>query len=49
MKKLSKDAIGLIIICVVAVTVMAISVAFAKWVANSDMPLWLKYWLLMLK
>ena len=46
MKKLSPDAIAFIILCVVAVLVMAISVSFAKWVANSDMPLWLKYWLL---
>lgn len=46
MKKLSPEAIGFIIICVVAALVTAISVAFAKWVAYSDMPLWLKYWLL---
>ena len=35
-----------LIILVVGIAIFALSIAFAKWIAESDMPLWLKYWLL---
>ena len=47
MKNKSKiKMLALLAILVGGIAIFALSIAFAKWIAESDMPLWLKYWLL---
>lgn len=47
MKNDSKiELLALLIILVAGIAIFALSIAVAKWIAESDMPLWLKYWLL---
>lgn len=44
--KIDTDLIAVLILIVFAAIIIAVSIFFAKWIATSDMPLWLKYWLL---
>lgn len=46
MRNWSEDDIGCVIYVLVAVISIAISVGIAYWIAVSDMPEWLKFWLL---
>lgn len=46
MKKMSTDTIVFLIVLGFTLVVAAISVSVAKWIANSDLPFWMKYWLL---
>ena len=40
------DNIGCILYLVIAVITIAVSIGMAYWIAVSDMPEWLKFWLL---
>ena len=47
MKNDSKtEMLALLIILVSGIAIFALSIAITKWITESDMPLWLKYWLL---
>lgn len=46
MRKWCKDNIGCVVYVLAAVISIAISVGIAYWIAVSDMPEWLKFWLL---
>ena len=46
MRNWNEDDIGCVIYVLVAVIIIAISVGIAYWIAVSDMPEWLKFWLL---
>ena len=46
MKKIPVDVILALIWFVFAIAIIAISICITKWIANSDLPFWMKFWLL---
>ena len=43
---LKAELLAFLIFLVAGIAIFALSIAIVKWIAESDMPLWLKYWLL---
>lgn len=41
-----KDNRGIIVYVIICVIILALSIASAYWIATSDLPDWLKFWLL---
>lgn len=46
MKKMSEDTMAFLVVVCVAIAVIVLSAVIVSVIAKSDLPVWMKYWLL---